>query len=101
MKKRILLIALLTGILIGVKQGKAQESGIRFEPRGWKEALEKAAQEKKLIFIDFYTEWCGPCLTMAEEVFPRMEIGNFYNTHFINLKIDAEKGEGKTLREKY
>lgn len=101
MKKRILLIALLTGILIGVKQGKAQESGIRFEQLGWKEALEKASQEKKLIFTDFYTEWCGPCLSMAEEVFPRMEIGNFYNTHFINLKIDAEKGEGKTLREKY
>ena len=64
MKKRILLIALLTGILIGVKQGKAQESGIRFEPLGWKEALEKAAQEKKLIFIDFYTEWCGIFTTL-------------------------------------
>lgn len=80
---------------------KAQTGGIRFENSTWQETREKAIKERKLIFADFYTEWCGPCLSMAEEVFPLMEIGNFYNTHFVNVKVDAEKGEGKSLREKY
>lgn len=91
----LLLVVGLCGIL------NAQEGGIRFEHGSWLEAKEKAQRENKLIFVDFYTEWCGPCLAMAEEVFPLMEVGNFYNTHFVNLKIDAEKGEGRTLREKY
>lgn len=91
----ILLVVGLCGIL------NAQEGGIRFEHGSWAEAKEKARQENKLIFVDFYTEWCGPCLAMAEEVFPLMEVGNFYNTHFVNLKVDAEKGDGRTLREKY
>lgn len=80
---------------------KAQQGGIQFEHGSWQEMKERARKENKLIFVDFYTEWCGPCLAMAEEVFPLMEVGNFYNTHFVNVKIDAEKGEGKTLREKY
>lgn len=79
----------------------AQNGGIRFEHANWQEVREKAQKEKKLIFADFYTEWCGPCLSMAEEIFPLMEVGNFYNRHFVNVKIDAEKGEGKILREKY
>ena len=80
----------------------AQNGGIRFEhEQTWQQSREKALKENKLMFIDFFTEWCGPCLSMAEEVFPLMEVGNFYNTHFVNLKIDAEKGEGVLLKDKY
>lgn len=96
MKKLLLLIVALSAATALFAQG-----GIRFEHAAWKEVKEKAIQENKLIFADFFTEWCGPCLMMAEEVFPLMEVGNFYNAHFVNVKIDAEKGEGLTLREKY
>lgn len=55
----------------------------------------------KLIFIDFYTQWCGPCLNMAQTVFSLPTVGYYYNQTFINLKIDAEEGEGITLAKKY
>lgn len=67
----------------------------------WAEAVTKAKAEKKLIFIDFYTQWCGPCMNMAQTVFSLPEVGYYYNNTFINLKIDAEDGEGITLAKKY
>lgn len=79
----------------------AQESGIRFYHGTWSEAVALAKKEKKKIFVDFFTEWCGPCLNMALNVFPLPQVGEVYNKHFVCLKIDAEKGEGKELAKKY
>lgn len=57
------------------------------------EAQKAAQQEKKLIFVDFYTSWCGPCKQMAREVFPQKEVGEFMNKKFVCVKYDAEKEE--------
>lgn len=58
------------------------------------EAVKVAEKERKLIFIDFYTDWCGPCRTMANNVFPKKEVGNYMNEKFVSIKLNAEK-EGK------
>lgn len=79
----------------------AQNSGIQFYHGSWDEAVQKAKDENKLIFIDFYTKWCGPCRMMADEVFVTRAVGDFYNTNFINCKIDAETAEGAPLARKY
>ena len=88
---------LVTGLLLS-----AQEKGIAFvENTPWKEILAQSAAENKLIFLDCYTTWCGPCKAMAKEVFPLPEVGSFMNAHFINVKQDMEKGEGIELMKKY
>jgi thioredoxin-related protein len=76
-------------------------TGIQFFEGTWSEALEKAAKENKPIFLDAFAEWCGPCKLMARSVFPDASVGEFYNEHFVNMKIDMEKGEGPSLRSKY
>lgn len=75
--------------------------GVDFRKVSFEEALELAIKEKKQVFIDFHTEWCGPCKRMSREVFVREEAGRYFNREFICLKMDAEKGEGKELAQKY
>lgn len=77
------------------------QEGIKFENTNYKTLLQKAKTENKLVFIDAYASWCGPCKLMAKNVFTQKEVGDYYNANFINAKIDMEKGEGKDLAKKY
>ncbi len=80
----------------------AQESaGIQFEHLSWEETMKKAQEEDKIIFVDAYTTWCGPCKWMTANVFPTEEVGSYYNATFVNLKMDMEKGEGLDFARKY
>lgn len=80
----------------------AQSAGINFlHDVTWAKAVSKAKAENRLIFIDFYTQWCGPCMNMAQTVFSLPAVGSYYNQTFVNLKIDAEKGEGIALAKEY
>ncbi|MEN0003833.1 MAG: thioredoxin domain-containing protein [Bacteroidota bacterium] len=75
--------------------------GIDFFKGSFDEALSTAKKEGKLIFVDAYAVWCGPCKRMAKTVFPDEKVGQFYNKNFVNIKMDMEKGEGLTFRKKY
>lgn len=78
----------------------AQE-GIRFEDSTFKEILAKAKKEKKLVFMDAYASWCGPCKMMEKNVFTEVSVQDFYNSNFINSHFDMEKGEGREIAQKY
>lgn len=76
--------------------------GIQFDKSSsWSDILAKAAQEDKIIFVDAYTTWCGPCKMMDAKVFTDEGVGEFYNANFVNAKIDMEKGEGPALARQY
>jgi len=79
----------------------AQTKNIAFEHVAFKELKAKAAKENKLIFVDAYTTWCGPCKYMAKNIFTNDTVADFYNANFINAKIDMEKGEGIELAKQY
>ncbi|MGG5208275.1 thioredoxin family protein [Chryseobacterium sp. MIQD13] len=79
----------------------ALAQGIKFEDSNFSAILAKAKKENKLVFIDAYASWCGPCKLMVKNIFPLQTVGDFYNSHFINAKIDMEKGEGIGLAKKY
>ncbi|HDR51695.1 MAG TPA: thioredoxin family protein [Mariniphaga anaerophila] len=78
-----------------------KEAGIEFHQGSWSEALKKAQQEKKPVFLDVYATWYGPCKMLKARTFPNEEVGEFYNANFINVAVDGEKGEGLELARKY
>lgn len=75
--------------------------GIRFSDGSFRDALQQAKTTGKLIFMDCYTSWCAPCKMMNTTVFTQPEVGHFFNEHFINVKFDMEKGEGRDLMKRY
>ena len=98
----ILSLLLCMGLYV---PGMAQEEntkGIQFHKNeSWEKMLELAKKENKMIFMDCYTVWCGPCKGLARDIFPQEKVGNYFNPRFINVQYDMEKGDGKMLYEKY
>ena len=77
------------------------QDGVVFRTLSFNEALQAAGKENKLLFIDCYTSWCGPCQIMMRDVFPQKKAGEFFNSQFVCVKYDMENGEGPSLVKKY
>lgn len=85
----------------GTQMTLAQADGIAFRVLSFSEALKRAEVEDKLLFVDCFTTWCGPCKRLSKVVFKDSLVADYFNRHFVNLKMDMEKGEGVELRKKY
>ncbi len=85
--------------LLGLACSGLQAQGIEFFHGTWSEALEKAKSTEKLIFIDAYAQWCGPCKMMAATAFKDEAVGKYFNENFVNLKIDWESAEAVDLKK--
>jgi thiol-disulfide isomerase/thioredoxin len=84
-------------LFISALQIPAMATGIKFENIGLEQALSKAKEQNKLVFIDIYATWCGPCKYLSKVTFKDESLGEFMNEHFINIKLDGEKGDGDQL----
>ncbi len=99
---RLVVLLLLTGLTLPTNASdEPKKEGIQFFHGTWKQALAKAKAENKMIFLDAYTTWCGPCKWMQTKSFPNKQLGEFYNSNFINVKMDMESGEGPRLLDRY
>lgn len=100
MKKLLLLALLIAGVLVGAE---AQNRSINFEQtKEWKKIVKKAKKEKKLIFVDCYTSWCGPCKMLAKDVFTQDAVADYFNQTFVNAKFDMEKdADGVILKDQF
>jgi thiol-disulfide isomerase/thioredoxin len=97
MKKSLLLLAV---ILISFTTW-AQTNEVCFRKGSVAEILAQAKAENKPVFIDAYTVWCGPCKWMDKNVFADAAVANYFNSNFVNYKLDMEKDEGIELSKKY
>ncbi len=103
---KYLLPVLLAGCLVFIFAGetaytlpvsKSYPSHIVFIENSWDEALKQAKLQNKYIFVDAYASWCGPCKMLKVITFNNSKAAAFYNSNFINVSIDMEKGDGPAL----
>lgn len=85
--KRIIL-AVTMSLLLNLSYAQ-----IEFAPISFEEALQKAKEENKGIFIDVSTTWCGPCKHVKAKIFPEPLLADYHNREFINLYLLADKDE--------
>jgi thioredoxin 1 len=76
---------------------KAFPSHIVFIENSFDEALKQGRLQNKYIFVDAYASWCGPCKMLKTLTFTNDKAAEFYNSNFINVSIDMEKGQGPAL----
>jgi hypothetical protein len=63
-------------------------------------AVEKCKTEKRKIFIDVYTDWCGWCKHMDSTTFIDPSVANYLNEHFYPVKFNAEQPADVFFRNK-
>ena len=105
-KYKILSVSLLLMILavcVSSFSGKKNlaGNGIDFIEQDWNKALSTAKNTNKLVFIDIYATWCGPCKMLKNKTFADKKVAEFFNQNFVNVSVDAEKGVGIELSNKY
>lgn len=94
--KKISFLSLLLLFCLGMSA-----QGVQFVEKTFKETLAQAKADNKLVFVDCYTSWCGPCRKMLKEVFPLKEVGDFFSKTFVATKMDMEKGEGPAYNKQW
>lgn len=57
------------------------------------EALAAQKEEPKKIFLDAYTDWCGPCKMLDRNTFQNEDVAEYINEHFYAVKFNAEGTE--------
>src|SRR4051812_34660552 len=73
------------------RQVAGEGSGITWvDNLNWQQVLKKAKKEKKYIFVDCFTTWCGPCKKMDKVVYTNDSLGDFLNAKFISVKLQMD-----------
>ncbi len=97
MKKLFTLLLLLQLMYDTARAGEE----IKFFEGSFNEAIAKATEQHKLLFLDCFTTWCGPCKWMAAHMFTNDTVAAYFNKTFICYKLDMEKGEGPEIARLY
>jgi thioredoxin-like negative regulator of GroEL len=85
----------------GVRNDGSVAYAVEWFEGSFEQALALAQTRKKLIFVDVGAYWCPPCHELDEKTFTDARVGAWLSKHTLALHIDAEKGEGPELVERY
>ena len=88
--KKYLVYVFMTAASVSWAQ-EAHEGPVKW--MSFEQAIEKSKKEKRKIFIDVYTDWCGWCKVMDKNTFSEAQVAKILNEDFYPVKLDAEQTE--------
>lgn len=89
------MLSLLAAALVASAPAAPPPAPPRFE-----ELLSRTRKTGKPIFLDIYTQWCGPCRNLERNVFPRPEVQAAL-ARYEFVRYDAEHGPGVAVAERF
>jgi thiol-disulfide isomerase/thioredoxin len=102
-KKNRFIPIFIIAFALGGKLSYAQE--LKFKTieseKDWISTKSDALGSGKIIFLDIYATWCGPCKKMDAEVYTNAAVSEYFGSNFVNLKVDGETEFGRVLASKY
>ena len=93
MNNKIIVFLFILAIFSTPDSVQAQESS-GASPVKWmtfEQAVERTKNEKRKIFRDVYTDWCGWCKVMDKNTFADPTVAKLLNEKFYPVKFDAEQ----------
>ncbi len=87
--KKVIGIVMVCGGIFYLVLTSQHIGGIEWIPYD-ESIIAKAVEEKKPMIIDFYADWCGPCVAMEKEVFTDPEVIKL-SRDFITMRLDLTK----------
>ena len=88
-----LALLLANSPVVNAQEEQAGVNWLTFE-----EAVERSKKEKRKIFIDVYTDWCGWCKVMDKKTFQTAAVAKVLNEKYYPVKFNAEQREDVVFR---
>jgi thioredoxin-related protein len=87
------IIGLLVLLSMSSFRRDIKEDGESVKWMTFEQAVEQSKTEKRKIFIDVYTDWCGWCKVMDKNTFSDPAVAKLLNEKFYAVKLNAEQRE--------
>lgn len=108
-KNRFIVVAIIAVLIAAVfafnfkTSEKGKEGGIKWLTM--EQAIQASKKEKRKVFIDVYTDWCGWCKKMDAATFSNAKAAEYVNKKYYAVKLDAESMKtfdykGQTVSER-